>query len=249
MESLRKSPPKTLAGKPVRRFVDFWDEAQFGAFKGETDRLSRNSLQIFTDNFIIAIRPSGTEPKLKIYCQLLPSASKTPVDSNEALARLKTTANQIAAKCYNQLLKIVGRKLSPAALALPDIIDVNEKTRFDLEILPELHALLPKASSLDEVLQWLQKRAATMIPGADPLPALRDAIHLECARWQKLEANAGPRLTELSAWSKGAAKKGGARRAPRVAPLKSVRRNPRGTDFFVVSANCGAAARAIAWAT
>ncbi len=70
--SLRASLPKTLGGRPVRKVVDYWNEDLFGKLQSSTDQLSRNVLQFFLDGFIVTVRPSGTEPKLKFYCQLVP---------------------------------------------------------------------------------------------------------------------------------------------------------------------------------
>ena len=70
--SLRASLPETLGGRAVRKVVDYWNENSFGKLQSSTDQLSRNVLQFFLDGFIVTVRPSGTEPKLKFYCQLVP---------------------------------------------------------------------------------------------------------------------------------------------------------------------------------
>ena len=70
--SLRASLPQTLGGREIGKVVDYWNEITFGKLQSSTDQLSRNILQFFLDGFIVTVRPSGTEPKLKFYCQLVP---------------------------------------------------------------------------------------------------------------------------------------------------------------------------------
>lgn len=229
MLALRQSPPNVLAGAEVRGVVDFWDEEKFGPFKGATDQLSRNSIQFLTDDFIIAIRPSGTEPKLKVYCQLLPPKDMPPVDSKEALEALKSAANRIASLSYNEVLAVIGRRLGDVALLLPDIIDLNQKIRFEREVLPALYELAhaDEPTSLDQALEWLQREAAAMVPGADPLPALKRAVAHQCSEWLKQDGVQAPLLRQLANWAEDAIHVG------------------EGAPFVIVSANCGGAARAI----
>ena len=61
MDGLRSEPPKELAGIPVKECVDYLNEAATGL-------PSSNVLRFFlTGGHEAAIRPSGTEPKLKVY--------------------------------------------------------------------------------------------------------------------------------------------------------------------------------------
>ncbi len=66
MASLRADPPDELGGQPVVDVIDYWEESLFGPFVSESDRLPRNVIQVRTEAFIVTIRPSGTEPKLKL---------------------------------------------------------------------------------------------------------------------------------------------------------------------------------------
>lgn len=240
MEVLRRDPPQSVAGARVQRVVDFWDQEQFGPFKGYTDELSRNAIQFFTEKFTVTIRPSGTEPKLKIYCQLLPPDGRLAADAVEALRELKDAANEVASRSYNETLALVGHKLGASALLLPDIIDVSQKIQFEKEILPALarKASAAAGATLEETLAWLRSEAAAMTPGADPLPALKDAIAHFLAQ---ASAGAPARLTaELLGWASGEDDKPRKKRRRKGAKSK-----PEGTQFLVVSANCAAAARAV----
>ena len=72
--------------------------------RSESDRTPRNVLQFQTRAFVVTVRPSGTEPKLKFYCQLLPGAGETHASGTELLASIRTRAEEIAARIYNELL-------------------------------------------------------------------------------------------------------------------------------------------------
>lgn len=74
LERLRAAPPEVFAGRAVTLAQDHWNEAgRFGAFKSASDQASRNVLVYqlaaggFDDGARVVLRPSGTEPKLKVY--------------------------------------------------------------------------------------------------------------------------------------------------------------------------------------
>lgn len=200
MEFLRRTPPQTLGGHPVKKVVDYWNQQAFGPFKSNTDELPRNVVQFFTENFVITVRPSGTEPKLKFYCQLYGEPSKT---KGVALLReTRTKAETIARQVYNELLGALDCSLSEAALFLPDIIDLDCKRDFDQQTVERLRETLRQGtfSSLEELLRWLKTEVAKMIPGADPLPALKAALAYLCAQW-RAEFSSSPVFPELESWA------------------------------------------------
>ncbi|HMP16659.1 MAG TPA: phospho-sugar mutase [Gemmatales bacterium] len=71
LASLRKNPPEEVAGRKVTHVVDYWnEESRFGPIKGQTDRSSRNLLIFHLEGQTkVALRPSGTEPKAKVYIE------------------------------------------------------------------------------------------------------------------------------------------------------------------------------------
>ena len=75
MTSLRNEPPGQVAGQPVTRVVDYWNVEHFGPFLSATDRRARNLLCFHTPACTIIIRPSGTEPTVKLYCHADPPPS------------------------------------------------------------------------------------------------------------------------------------------------------------------------------
>jgi len=80
MEDFRKNPPTELGGSKICLWKDYqtlecWD-AQGN--KGKLDMpATSNVLQWFTEDGIkISVRPSGTEPKIKFYCEIRDNSFK-----------------------------------------------------------------------------------------------------------------------------------------------------------------------------
>ena len=201
MASLREAPPRELAGQPVRRFVDYRDPERFGPIAGDTDRLSRNVLQAHTDHFIITVRPSGTEPKLKLYCQLLPDGEPLDAAGTGLLEQVRGKADRVARSLYNELLSCIGVSLDEAALLLPDIIDLENKQRFATETVPRLREAMGSGrfAGLDDLLDWLRAEAGFMTPAADPLPALKRSLAGLCRDWR--DETGMTLLEELGRWA------------------------------------------------
>jgi hypothetical protein len=206
--SLRASLPEALGGRNVRKVVDYWDETIFGKLQSSTDQLSRNVLQFFLDSFVVTVRPSGTEPKLKFYCQLVPvneplnHTSRRPLKGMELMRDLTNQVETMARAVYQELLARLNIKLGDPGLLLPDIIDIGRKQNFERRTVPQLRDAITHArfKSLDELLDWLKGEAAAMTPGADPLPALRASVAWLCYQW-KSELGGVHLLTELAAWA------------------------------------------------
>jgi phosphoglucomutase/phosphomannomutase len=202
LASLRQAPPETLAGQRVNRVVDYWDQGVFGPFVSETDRLPRNVVQYFTDEFIITVRPSGTEPKLKLYCQLLPDGEPPQAHGLARLQEARQRAEAIARSVYNELLSRVGLSLGAAALWLPDLVDLDRKRDFEQNTARELREALAASrfGQLGDLLAWLRGEVASMTPGADPLPALKAPVGCLCEQWRQ-ELPWTPLLGELAEWA------------------------------------------------
>ncbi len=203
MTSLRESPPDKIGGYGVSKIVDYWDQEAFGAFVSETDKLPRNVLQLSTEAFIVTIRPSGTEPKLKLYCQLLPYGQPSAARGVELLGEVRAKADKMARLVYNELLARIGLSLSEVGLLLPDIIDLDRKLDFEQRTVPQLQAALTQGrfTRLDDLLAWLSKEIAAMTPGADPLPALKAPLAYLSDQWAEKMKDL-PLLAELKNWAK-----------------------------------------------
>lgn len=101
MDSLRRKPPVQVADRQVTRFDDLQNvEGRFGPLQGATDEASRNVLLFdLGADARVAIRPSGTEPKAKIYVEVRtrPRPAKQSETAWRDACRLATEeAKQIA---------------------------------------------------------------------------------------------------------------------------------------------------------
>ncbi len=71
MASLRSEPPKDIAGMPVRLVRDYQDGSERDLVSGETAKMELSDSNVLsfvlTDGTVIIVRPSGTEPKVKVY--------------------------------------------------------------------------------------------------------------------------------------------------------------------------------------
>jgi phosphoglucomutase len=73
MENFRQNPPQTIAGSKVVTIKDYkvlkrTDNGVVSDFEMPT---TSNVLQWFTeDGLKVSVRPSGTEPKIKFYCEV-----------------------------------------------------------------------------------------------------------------------------------------------------------------------------------
>ena len=207
MAWLRKNPPATLAGHKVTRFVDYWDEKTFGPLVSKSEELPRNVLQLFTDRFVVTVRPSGTEPKLKFYCQLLPAPGGAPAAKGVALLQaLRKEADAAARSIYNDIIAPLGVKLGEVGLFLTDLIELDRKVEFENRILPALREKLAKGegafANQEALLEWLRNETRALLPGADPLPALKAPLALVAQTWtRELPPSAG--LQALLAFASG----------------------------------------------
>lgn len=204
MAALRAHPPRTLGGQRVRRVVDYWDAKAFGPFVSETDKLPRNVMAFYADTCVITVRPSGTEPKLKFYCQILPDGKPAAGRGAAILAELRERAEAMARAVYRDLLALAEMDLGEVGLRLPDLVELGCKVAFEQETVPRLRAALEAGrwNSVNAALDWLREETQAMTPGADPLPVLKAPVAYLCREWAgSLGAAASARLSELARWA------------------------------------------------
>jgi len=203
MTSLRSAHPESLGGQPVRKVLDYWDQEKFGSFVSESDKLPRNVMQISMDDFVVTIRPSGTEPKLKFYCQLLPQGVFSSERGMNLLRKVQSKAETLARRVYQELLLRLDLELGTIGLLLPDIIDLDQKREFEARVVEDLHKAIVQSrySSLRDVLGWLRVQVSAMTPGADPLPALKVPVAYLCDQWKK-EFSSDAVFCELEKWAR-----------------------------------------------
>jgi len=96
MAGLRGTPPTGFAGSPVVQFTDLSE--------GTPELPATDGLMYLTGNSTrVIVRPSGTEPKLKCYVEVL-----VPVTDRSGLGTAKATAREQLASVADDLKKALG---------------------------------------------------------------------------------------------------------------------------------------------
>ncbi len=94
MEELRNNPPKTVAGKEVLAIRDYKTSVRCAGDVTEEITLPKSNVLYFEladgNNFIV--RPSGTEPKIKLYCLL---RGEDKADAERILEKIKVDIKAI----------------------------------------------------------------------------------------------------------------------------------------------------------
>ncbi len=165
--SLREHPLRRVGDLRVTAFHDRQDpRGPFGRIRSGTDASSRDVLvfQLGPDARLI-LRPSGTEPKSKVYVEVVGEPGREPA---EDLPRLEARARAIA---EDFLLAILDRiDLAPPrwCLAISDIMTLEHKLHFAEELLPGAVARLEAGEGLEP---WLERHLAVYGRGARTLVA------------------------------------------------------------------------------
>lgn len=96
MDRLRENPPEIVAGKKVVAVRDYLTSERLDKLTGEKDTILLPKSNVIyleledQNNFII--RPSGTEPKIKLYCLM---KGETEEEANELIKLVKEDINRI----------------------------------------------------------------------------------------------------------------------------------------------------------
>ena len=101
MENFRSNPPKELGGSKVTVAKDFKTLKQTCMATGNVSDIdmpaTSNVLQYFTEDGVkVSVRPSGTEPKIKFYCEV-PAEMPTKADYAAACAAAEEKLAKICA--------------------------------------------------------------------------------------------------------------------------------------------------------
>jgi phosphoglucomutase/phosphomannomutase len=118
LDRLRAEPLREIAGLPVTKFEDLRDDrGRLGPLKGATDAASRNVLLYRCgEQARVALRPSGTEPKAKIYLEACsaPCPPGTPPEVWQRTCRaVDDLIERVSADFVRQALARIG--LEPSA--------------------------------------------------------------------------------------------------------------------------------------
>jgi phosphoglucomutase/phosphomannomutase len=173
MHSLRTAAPERIGDLKVLSKLDYLSE-EFGPLKSSTDALSRNLLLFRLEGTQVVIRPSGTEPKVKVYADI--EGQRLVAAGDRAAA--ESMARHLVDDLFNLCLSRIGVTLSPSASILPDHVDLDLRLEFDQrfrgDFLNEAKRLAN--STAESTLQWFRLRLAPYGAGADPLEATRPAL-------------------------------------------------------------------------
>ncbi len=187
-ERLRATPPAEIGGRAVTSFADRQDEdGVFGPIVSGTDRAARDVLafQLGPDHRLV-IRPSGTEPKTKIYAEAIVPAGD---DVAAALAEADAQARTIASDFVSQALALVGLSMPDAGLHCSPLLGVEARMEFGDAILAEATARARDGAPPDALRAWFLDRTAAW--GVD-------AIGLTAPGWTWWRArNPDPALAAL----------------------------------------------------
>ena len=152
----------------------------FGPIRSETDRASRDVLVFELEGEArVVLRPSGTEPKNKVYVEV----AGTPTQSASDVQR---ASRDLAEEFVLAMLGRVGFELPRWALSISDLVSVEHKQDFALEVVPALQTRLDTIhpdNSPPSPLGWtnactLRNRCRALVqdgarPGSRPSGRLR----------------------------------------------------------------------------
>ena len=193
--ALRAEPPTQIGGRDVTAFYDRRDpEGVFGPILSGTDAAARNVLVFHLgDSRRVVIRPSGTEPKTKIYIEVIgdPLADdSTDAELAEATAAVQAQASDLAVAFTAIALQAVDIELPGYSFHMSPLVSVEHRQHFCDEFLPGLRRRVAAGEAvdawIDEQLRPYGKDARDLVRGAllawlDEIrtdePATAEAIH------------------------------------------------------------------------
>ncbi|MCK6554060.1 phospho-sugar mutase [Candidatus Binatia bacterium] len=197
MSALRAHPPADLNGHRFASAIDHLEESVGGPIRSDTDGAARNFVQLVYDgNLRVAVRPSGTEPKIKFYVERVctPDATWAKCD----LAPVREAANadvlETTLALVDALLRAVGVRLSRPALLVSPLLALEHRIDFGERFLPDLAARLAQDADFAELGVWVDTRLAKYGTDARALVAPGVAAHF---KEQSLESAVAQRLAAL----------------------------------------------------
>ena len=182
-QTLRAHPPSELDGWEVVQAVDHWDETgAHGPLLSDTDRASRNVLAFRLANGArVIIRPSGTEPKNKVYVEV-PGQPLGKEAGDDELARNKAATDALARRLADdftrQMLTTIGIELPLYALRISDLVPLDRRLHFVEQFLPDFEdralACVQGQAAHESAPEWIDDRLATY--GKDARALVGDAL-------------------------------------------------------------------------
>lgn len=167
--ALRTAPLTTIAGLPVTEYLDRADPSgSLGPIRSGTDAASRDVLVFRLGPDARAIlRPSGTEPKNKVYVEVCGEPGEAPED---VIAR----ADRIALDFAAQMLARVDISLPEWALRVSDLVAVEQKVHFAQSLIPGVRARIEAREPSEALRAWIDEELRPY--GKDPRGLVADAV-------------------------------------------------------------------------
>lgn len=160
-KSLRASPVRTIASLPVTELHDRADPGgSLGPIKSGTDAASRDVLVMRLGGLAegsarVILRPSGTEPKTKVYVEVCGAPG-------EEAAAVEARAAEIATAFTIEALSRAGIAIPAWALAVSDLVPIEQKAHFAEALIPGVVERLGG----DDPAAWIDGQLAAY--GKDP---------------------------------------------------------------------------------
>lgn len=181
-DELRKKPPTEIAGLKLLACRDHWDKDTFGSFKSMTDRNARNLITlIFEENLRVTVRPSGTEPKNKVYIEK--GTQPLGVEaSNEKFEHMRQQIDLEVAhfsKAFmKSMLAMIDIVLPDYAMKISDLVPLDQKLQFVESFIPafedQVHSVELGTINEKTISRWIDSELKGYGPDARQLlaPAL-----------------------------------------------------------------------------
>ncbi|MBN2056475.1 phospho-sugar mutase [bacterium] len=180
-DALRAGPPREIAGLRVVEFLDHRNEnGRFGPFKSETDRSARNVLIMRLENGArIMLRPSGTEPKIKVYFERITE----PLGDTAGDDRLRAVAADVDAELAQLsrsfsrfVLGLIDIVLPEYALCISDLAPLDSKVDFVERFIPAFTAQAATDVSIEALSAWIDGDLGGSGYGKDPRALVGSAM-------------------------------------------------------------------------
>ena len=157
LASLRAHPPTKIGAYAVMGFVDRRrPEGPLGPIRSQTDGASRNVLVFeLAEHARVVLRPSGTEPKLKVYVQVAGrvTSPRPAFELDKAVRRLADDFMMFA-------LGRGGLEMPRWALRIHDLVGTDDKIWFARTLLTGLRERIAQGEPPVTRTRWLDSQLA-----------------------------------------------------------------------------------------